>query len=231
MLHKVKIKLNLVAHRRYSNTGYKQLQQRLLYNPLMIDVGIEKYTKQIIFSDLKKGDPDWDIPHTTAVVHYTKEIIKHSNLDLDPTVLVISAYAHDWGYVPFYKPGKSLSFDEYKEAKKSHADISAQKTNDLLKNEVYIDLTNQRKQRIIHLVAIHDKKDQLKDTDELTLMEADTLGGLDLDFVIPSFDAKGNSKYMTGIREKRLPLFINDYSKNKFEELFKKREEYYASKN
>ncbi len=196
----------------------------------MIPAEIEKFTKDTIFSDLSKGNPTWDVPHTTAVVHYVKEIIKaNPNLNLDPVVLVLAAYAHDWGYSQYYRPGEALPFDEYMEAKKTHAAISAQRMAELLKNQVYDTVTVAQKARILHLVTVHDKKSDLKDADELVLMEADTLGGLDVDFAIPSFDEVGNSKYMKGTRETRLPLFITDYSKKRFEVLFKKREEYYIN--
>ena len=70
----------------------------------LISKVIEDYTKEHIFSDLSKGDPKWDIPHTTAVVHHLKEIVKATpDIDVDTTVLIIAAYGHDWGYSNFYK--------------------------------------------------------------------------------------------------------------------------------
>lgn len=74
---------------------------------------IENYTKEYIFKDLSKGDPNWDIPHTTAVVHHLKELIKATpDIDLDATVLIIAAYGHDWGYADFYNQGQALTPDQ-----------------------------------------------------------------------------------------------------------------------
>jgi hypothetical protein len=63
----------------------------------------------------------------------------------------------------------------------------------------------------------------LKDNDELVLMEADTLGGLDTDFVTPSWTKEQNAKYLEDVRNKRFPKFISPQGKHAFGECFKKR--------
>ena len=59
---------------------------------------IEEYLKEKILSDLERGRPDFDKTHTLAVVYWLNKIVEHSpELCLDNDVLLISAYAHDWG--------------------------------------------------------------------------------------------------------------------------------------
>ncbi|MEK7096975.1 MAG: hypothetical protein AAB859_01525 [Patescibacteria group bacterium] len=77
-------------------------------------------------------------------------------------------------------------------------------------------------------MGIHDQLDKLSCIDELILMEADTLGGLDTDFVKPSFTKEENQRYMKSVEKNRRPLFITDYAKNKYVELFEKRSLYYT---
>jgi len=57
---------------------------------------IEQKLRQTILPDLENGRPDWDKPHTISVVAKIKEIRNNNpELNLDPVVLVISAYTHD----------------------------------------------------------------------------------------------------------------------------------------
>lgn len=195
----------------------------------ILDSEIEDHTKSVIFADLHKGDPDRDVPHTEAIVYYIKQIIDSlpDDSDIDPAVLLIAAYAHDWGYAPFFNPGQPLGFDEYMLAKKKHMDVGAKLTKDLLEGSVYRLLTEEQKKRIVHLVQVHDKLDKLDDFDEIILMEADTIAGLDTDFMKPTFDPESNEKYLASVRKKRQPLFQTTYSRELFDEVLQKRVKYY----
>lgn len=195
-----------------------------------MEIEIEQKLQEVIFPELSKGDPKWDLPHTKSVVHYVKEILNNTDtLEKDKDVLIIAAYAHDWGYTKFYKQGESLTQLEYSEAKKYHMDIGADKIKELLKDDVFSVLDSEQRSRIVHLVKIHDKLDGLNDLDEIILMEADTLGGLDTDFVTPSFTREENERYMNNVKSKRLTLFRNNYSKEKANELFEKRLNFYKN--
>ncbi len=188
----------------------------------------ESLLQETIFPELEKGRPNWDKPHTQAVVEHLKAIVNHSpELNLDFDVLLIAAYAHDWGYAGLFKDGKPLSIDDVNDAKSAHMTIGVKKLTELLKNLIFDFLSSQRKQRAIHLVEIHDKIDQLTDPDELVLMEADTLGGLDIEKVKPSFDPDSNTKYMVGVKNHRFPKFITDYGKMQFEKLYQMRVNFY----
>jgi len=91
-------------------------------------------------------------------------------------------------------------------------------------------LVDNQKKRCIHLVAVHDKLDKLKDNDEFVLMEADTLGGLDMNLIKPTFDFESNERYMRGVKEKRVPKFITNFSKETVKGLIQGRMDYYSKR-
>ena len=191
----------------------------------------EGLLKVKILPDLEAGRPNWDEPHTRAVVKHMKAIIENNpDLNLDQEILTIAAYAHDWGYSGLFKGGKPLNMNDVSNAKEAHMKHSGQKLRELLKDPIFNFLSEERKQRAVHLTQRHDKLNELKDVDELVLMEADTLGGLDIEEVKPTFDKESNDRYMKGVREKRLPLFITEYGKMEFERLYKARQKYYLEK-
>jgi len=194
---------------------------------------LERYLQKKILPDLEKGRPDFDKPHTISVVAKLKEILQNSpEIQIDYPVLLIAAYAHDWGYVglPFCND-QSQRYLQVLRAKKEHMRLGKKKISKLLENSFFSFLTQKQKARCVYLVAIHDKLDLLKDTDELILMEADTLGALDLDFVKPTFDFESNKRYVEGVKRRRLPKFITKFGKKEAVRLLRLREEYYEKKN
>jgi hypothetical protein len=87
---------------------------------------IEDYLKGKILLELERGRPDFDKPHTLAVVYWLKQIIKHSSdLKLDENVLLISAYAHDWGYADMFSLGQQLQYSDVINAKAEHMVLGA----------------------------------------------------------------------------------------------------------
>ena len=190
----------------------------------------EAYLKKVILPELEEGRPNWDKPHTESVVRYVKEIIKASpELELDPDVLVIVGYAHDWGYANLFQKGKLANYVEIAEQKKAHMVIGAEKIEALLKESVFNYLSLEQKARIVHLVSVHDKVWQLKDVDELVFMEADTLGVFDIHGVKPSFNFEDNARWEKEAFELRVTRFLTDYSKRKVLELAAERKEYYRN--
>lgn len=188
----------------------------------------EKHLKKKILPDLDKSRGGFDKIHTLEVVDWLKQIINHSpNLKLDRTVLIIAAYAHDWGYAGLFKDNQTMNFNAIENAKALHMELGAEKTKKLLDNERFSFLTDQQKARCVHLVAIHDNKQGIKDTDEIILMEADVLSGLDVNTGKPIFDAESNKKYMESVQGVRIPKFITTYSKNEAKRLIQKRINYF----
>ncbi|MBN1169127.1 HD domain-containing protein [Candidatus Woesebacteria bacterium] len=188
---------------------------------------IETHLQKVIYPELEKGRPDWDKPHTEAVVYHMRHLMSNIEKAINKEVLLIAAYAHDWGYVDLFEEGKPLSNKDISGSKTEHMIKGAEKVKELLEDNFFNFLTEKQKQRISHLVFVHDKLDLLKKTDELLLMEADTLGGLDVNFIKPTFDEKSNERYMQEVKRKRFKLFISKYGKKQFQTLYKLRENYY----
>lgn len=192
---------------------------------------LETFLAEHIFPELEQGRPNWDKPHTEAVVFYLKEILRHTpHLSVDPVVLVIAAYAHDWGYAGLFDAGKPHRLDDVLKMKALHMELGVQKIRSLLQDPFFSFMTAAQKQRVIHLVGVHDKLTEISAVDEHILAEADTLGGLDTDKIKPFADKQSSEQYLQGVKRKRVPLFITAYGKLKLQELLQKRERYYDQK-
>ncbi|KKQ68625.1 MAG: hypothetical protein A2626_03005 [Candidatus Nealsonbacteria bacterium RIFCSPHIGHO2_01_FULL_38_55] len=192
---------------------------------------LEEYLKEKILPDLEKSRGGFDMIHTLEVVDWLKQIIKQNpDLNLDETVLLIAAYAHDWGYSEIFTERQVMNFELVENAKSLHMELGAKKVEKLLKDDFFSFLSDKQKIRCIHLVAAHDKKFEIKDTDELALMEADMLSGLDINNNKPIYDAESNKKFMEAIITTRIPKFITKFSKDEVQKLIQKREEYYKGK-
>ena len=101
----------------------------------MSSANYEIILQDSIFPDLETGRPNFDKPHTEAVVHYIKQILRNtSKLNLDKVVLIIAAYAHDWGYSGLFIHGKLAQLEDVKNVKKLHMQNSANKLRLLFKN-------------------------------------------------------------------------------------------------
>lgn len=186
----------------------------------------EQILRQLILKDLaNKGRKDYDQPHTEAVVYWLKELLTRlNNPNLDPAVLITAAYAHDWGYAGLFENADSRSLHNIIDRKKLHMQRGAEQIEQLLYQRLNNYFTDQQKMRIIHLVAVHDQVRELKDEDELLLMEADTLGMLDVERVTPTLLPADEKRFMEHSIEKlRLPRFVHEEAKEIAEELVEKR--------
>ncbi len=192
---------------------------------------LEEYLKEKIFPDLKQSRGGFDKIHTQEVVDWLKQIIDHNkNLKLDKTVMLIAAYAHDWGYSELFQVGEIMDLEKIKRAKKMHMVIGANKITKLLEDSFFSFLTDKQKDRIIHLVSVHDKKFEIKDIDELVLMEADMLSFLQVKSKKPVLDFESNKKAMENFFATRLPKFITKFGKNEAKRLIQTREDYFKQK-
>ena len=103
---------------------------------------VEEFLKEQIFSDLEKGRPGFDKPHTQTVVIQLKDIFKNvPGLPVDRAVLIIVAYTHDWGYSELFEGGKPVQLEEMADAKIAHMDFGAQKLEELLEDDFFNYLT------------------------------------------------------------------------------------------
>jgi hypothetical protein len=202
---------------------------------IIMDSGLnnlEEYLKEKILPDLEKSRGGFDRIHTQEVVSWLKQIIVHNpELILDETVLTIAAYTHDWGYSDIFKDGQVMNFEIIENAKKLHMELGAEKIEKLLQEDFFAFLTDEQKARCIHLVAVHDRKFEIKEVDEIILMEADMLSGLDVNTKKPVLDVESNKKFMESMLTIRIPKFITEFGKNEARRLIRLREEYFRKKD
>jgi len=191
---------------------------------------LESFLKRRILSDLNNGRPGFDLLHTQEVVVWVKRILRHEQkITVDKPALIIAAYTHDWGYEGMFSGKTALAIQEVIKAKMLHMQRSAEKLHKLLKDPFFSFLTTEQKQRCVHLVAIHDKLSQLKHPDELVLMEADTLSGLDVTNEKSRFDVTSNTRFIKAVKETRLPLFITAFGKREAKRLLLARQRLYTN--
>ena len=187
-----------------------------------------KLLENTIYPDLENGRPNWDLHHTKAVVRYMESILEtHPELALDPEVMIPAAMAHDWGYAGLFRKGQPVSLAQNKDKKAEHMVLGAQKIEELLNNETFDYLTNRQKERIVHLVSVHDKLTELKDTDELVLMEADTLGATDINGLKPTHSYQEYLQWLDNTTANRITRFRTNYSKQKIKQLLLERARHY----
>lgn len=184
---------------------------------------LENYLIEKILPDLRDGRPN-DEPHTLLVVRQLKEILKSApELNMDWSVLIIAAYAHDWGYTNLLDKSVAVKLEHLGAIKDTHMIIGSEKLAELLKDSFFDEFTEQQKLRAVHLVGIHDKLSDLKDEDELILMEADSLGGLDPEVMGVFSDVESEDRYLQKSRNLRFSKFVTEYSKREYERLYQKR--------
>lgn len=203
----------------------------------LLNSKIETTLRQIILKDLEKGRKEFDRPHTEAVVFWMKhlltsdsQVVAHvKNKTINPKVMITAAYAHDWGYIGLFENTNSSSFEAIKKRKQLHMKRGSAMIEQLLYSRLAKQFTDAEILQVSHLVSVHDKIEQLKTEPELLLMEADTLGMLDISRVKPSFSKKDNDNFMkTGVYGRRLPAFKHSYALEIAHKLASQREEYYS---
>lgn len=195
----------------------------------LVNPQVEQTLKEIILKDLaNKGRKDYDKPHTQAVVHWMKELLQQLNKPrLDSSVLITAAYAHDWGYAGLFADANSRSLNNIIERKDQHMKRGAEKIEQLLYQRLANYFSEAQKLRIAHLVLVHDRVRELEDEDELLLMEADTLGMLDVERVTPNLSPADEKRFMEqSIHKLRVPRFIHHQAKQIAKKLIAKREKY-----
>lgn len=196
----------------------------------LISPQIESVLRSTILPELEKGRKDFDRPHTEAVIHWTKEIIKQANNpDLDPQVLITAAYAHDWGYIGLFEGANSHDRKEIAKRKPLHMERGAQFITKLIQEKLSDDYTSEQTEAVAHLVFLHDRVEELSTEAELLIMEADTIGMLDTERVKPTFTKEDNDVFLAReIYKRRLPRFIHPFAQEVAIRLAHEREQYYG---
>jgi putative nucleotidyltransferase with HDIG domain len=170
---------------------------------------------------LEKGRIGWDVPHTRAVVHYAKLITRSVNADL--MVIPTAAWLHDIGYYGLFK-GDSGKYEVVQDRKARHMIVGAEMAREFVDGEEVMGiLTPGQRDRVVHLVSVHDRVEALEDLDEIILMEADTLGAIDVRMVRPTFDKEGRARYVEiDLNTRRGPRFRTSLGKELLAELIPK---------
>jgi len=192
-----------------------------------LPVGLESALENYALGFLRQGRKEWDEPHSRAVVYYAGEIAKAEGLD--SLVLVTAAWLHDIGYYGMFKQGESEQYDNVMDRKKAHMVNGARLAADFLRRpEIQIFYTPEQMEYIVYLVSVHDKIEELQDLEEIALMEADTLGAIDIDRVKPTFDKENAEKYINNdLTLRRFPRFLTVTGIKLFNQLFPKFEAYF----
>ncbi len=169
---------------------------------------------------LQRGRAAFDIPHTRRVVYHVQSI--GASVDQDLSVLATAGWLHDTGYAGLFD-GDSHIHSEIKDRKAQHMIIGARYAQDFVRQSAVRPFLDDRQaDRVVHLVGVHDKVKELKDLDEIVLMEADTLGAIDIEHVPSTFDYDNASRYLDGLRKKRQPRFQTELGRQRLDELLQK---------
>lgn len=204
-------------------SGYDEMTRKL-----QMSLSWEKILKWEILPDLDKGRKGFDRLHTEAVVHWIKKICG-SEPALNKKILVTTAYAHDWGYFGMFPDRTTL--DTVTAKKEAHARVGAKKIGVLLRTRLQKVFSEKEIKRIQYLVFVHDKLADLNDDDEIAIMEADTLGALDTSIVTPTYSVADNERYIQEqVLKLRRPLFRHRLAIDVFEEVLKRRVQFYQKR-
>lgn len=188
----------------------------------------EEILRQTILPDLDKGRKNFDRPHTEAVVYWMKYILDNTENNLDPLVMIPAAYAHDWGYIGLFDGFNSDDPEVIKVRKPLHMDRGSEKIRELLATQCTQFVNTSQIDQIAHLVKVHDKISELKTIEEISLMEADTLGMVDISRIKPTFSKEANENLVNNeIKKNRLPLFVHPEIQKHGFALAQKRLDYY----
>ena len=167
---------------------------------------------------LRQGRLDWDEPHTRAVVYYAAALATAAGGDA--LVAVTVAWLHDIGYAGLFAEADSRRHEVVRSRKALHMERGAALARAFVtRSDVAPFYTPIQRERIVHLVSVHDKVERLSAPDEIAFMEADTLGALDIRRVTPTYDYENGLRYLEGVRRWRAPYFATRLGKQYLAEL------------
>ncbi|MDP2750378.1 MAG: HD domain-containing protein [Nanoarchaeota archaeon] len=182
---------------------------------------LEIKVKNISLSYLRKGRPNFDVPHTLCAVFWMKKILKKENAD--EKCLLTAVYFHDVGYSCMFN--KTADYEQVIKNKKTHMKRgSAIAKKELSRLKEY---SNKEIVKISKFICNHDKLKEIKNREETLLMEADSLGMVDVIRIKPTFGAENWTKFYEDFKRLRVPLFKTKISKKFLTILLKKADRYY----
>jgi hypothetical protein len=145
---------------------------------------------------LVKGRPDFDVPHTHGVVYWAYTLATAFNKQIeigeirdeepiDIVVLVTAAWLHDIGYYGQFD--EVADYSAVYDKKAMHMVVGAKMARDFLESLVVQFLTVSQIEQVVHLITVHDDLDKIVTLLETMLVESDTLGMMDIEWVEPTY--------------------------------------------
>ncbi|MCX6726766.1 MAG: HDIG domain-containing protein [Candidatus Shapirobacteria bacterium] len=174
---------------------------------------------------LEKCRPEWDVPHTRAVFHYAKLLTRAARQDM--VVIPTAAWLHDIGYYGLFH-GDSKDLAAVMDRKERHMVVGAQMAMEFISREDVAKLISiDQGERIVHLVRVHDKLEELTQLDEKILAMADTLGAIDVRRVKPTFKGEDKARYLEKeLHGRRELIFVTDLGERLLRKIIPKFENY-----
>jgi len=177
--------------------------------------------KEYALKHLAQGRADFDVPHTQAVAYYASLLASEAGVDTH--VLETVAWFHDMGYAGLFDEQGSTEYNNVMDRKALHMERSTTLTKEFFRtSEAARFFSRKQIARVIYLVSTHDDLENLSSFDQFVFMEADTLGAIDLQRVPFAFDHENGMKYITKMRERRVPRFVTPLGKTLLGELLPK---------
>ncbi len=179
---------------------------------------------------LENGRP-FDLKHTFATAYWAGQICIQENLD--PEILIPAALFHDTGWTALFNSndGGSRDFDKIQDKKKQHMINSENITRKYL--EKHPQLSKSKRLQILFIIRNHDEIDKvelIRNNIYLNaLVEADTLGQIDLKRVTITFNKENLKKFISDLLGRRELLFYSEFGKRSLEQLLDKLYKYYES--
>lgn len=157
--------------------------------------------------------PQFDAPHARAATLWMLEILEGLKENgglpdgIDPVVLLTAIRLHDIGYAGLFKSGILADQSAVLDQKQHHMLRGSWRVRDFLELFAYAFLTPAQIEEVVFLVRIHDELDQVATLGELLIVEADTLGMLDVALVEPTYHGEDALKFLSAQKtERRLSL-------------------------
>jgi hypothetical protein len=186
---------------------------------------LEEKVRNEVSKSLKKGRPDWDLPHTLDSVKWMKKLIKKEGGN--EKILVTTMYFHDVGY---YSLPKGYSYEDITRVKKErdHAKVGARMAGVIL--EKIGGFADSEIEKVMYLVARHSCHDNLDSHERQLVFEADGLAQINWYKVPPNFDKKNCLKWMKKYLNVERPLgrWKTKTGRKYFQQLLKKTETYWS---
>ena len=192
-------------------------------------VELWRLTETFALSYLRKGRPGFDVPHTKAVVYWAHRLVADYNErvregdisgeEVDSVVLITAAWLHDIGYYGEFDDS-AAGLRQVASKKEKHMIVGAKLADDFLHKKALGILSEEQIEQIVHLIRVHDNLEAIRTMPETILLEADTLGARDVNWVKPTFKGQEALDYLDRERtRKREALFRTPLGKTSIEEI------------